>query len=185
MSFGPQVVAKLEESVLTQKKSDGLLYDFEANKALLKNYLISPVLIKPDFISSVLILSLMRLPLTHYLEISYIVPVQIASTSNNQLIASAANLLERGLFIEFWQLKANSPPELFDSVSGFVVGIRSFILQSLQDTFKTISLGLFQQLLGFANEQENLKYIALNANLVQVCRTHINLKLFFNIIFQG
>ena len=50
----------LESFVTTQSSSNGLIYDFEANKALLKIYQLYPEYFKPDLVANVFTLTLMR-----------------------------------------------------------------------------------------------------------------------------
>lgn len=122
-------------------------YDFSTNKALLKNYQNSPSTAKPDFISKLLILSLMKLPSSDFLALTYMIPTQLVSNQNIVTVQKCADALERGKFREFWELYVPAQA-LFAEATGFVDAVRLFIVSNLRDTFKTIPKGLFQQQLG-------------------------------------
>jgi hypothetical protein len=122
-------------------------YDYTANKALMKNYQLTSSLVKIEFVCKVLILSLMRLPSSDFLSISYMIPTRIASEPSIAIIHKCANSLERGQFREFWESFLTAP-ELFGQATGFVDAIRLFIVSNLRDTFKNMSKDLFQQQLG-------------------------------------
>lgn len=138
--------AKLEVHVQNQLSQQ--LYDFSANKALLKNYQVNSSIMKVDFVCQVLVLSLMRLPSTDFLALSYLIPSSLTSNSNVMLIQKCADLLERGKFHQFWEEYVTAPQTLFSQANGFVDFIRLFILSNLRDTFKTIPKNMFQQQLG-------------------------------------
>jgi len=122
-------------------------YDFTANKALLKNYQVNPTTAKADFVAKLLILSLMRLPSSDFLALTYLIPTQLAGNANIAVIRKAADSLERGKFREFWEQFVPAQA-LFTEAVGFVDSIRLFIVSNLRDTFKSIPKALFQQQLG-------------------------------------
>lgn len=136
---------KLFEGFLQQQVSMQQ-YHFEANKLLLKNYQCNSQLVNVQNISQILILSLMHLPSTDYLSLSYLVPSTIANSSAIATIAICANHLERGNFADFWK-EYNRSTDVFSSVSGFVSAMRNFILNSLGSTFKNIPVSQFCELL--------------------------------------
>lgn len=135
----------LEAFVVSQLSNK--TYDFAANKALLKNYQVNPSIAKADFVSKVLILSLMRLPSSDFLALTYIIPTQLAGNANIAVIQKSADSLERGKFREFWEQFVPAQT-LFTEAVGFVDSIRLFIVSNLRDTFKSIPKALFQQQLG-------------------------------------
>ena len=137
--------AKLEAHVTSQLSQK--TYDFAANKALLKNYQINSVNLKIEFVSNVLILSLMRLPSTDFLALTYLIPTSVVQHESIVRIKKCADALERGKFHQFWEEYVGSQA-LFSQANGFVDFIRVFILSNLRDTFKTLPKNLFQQQLG-------------------------------------
>lgn len=186
--------AKLEAHVTTQLAQK--TYDFAANKALLKNYQINSENMKIEFVSSVLILSLMRLPSTDFLALTYLIPTKVVSHESVTRIKKCADALERGKFHQFWEEYVGSQA-IFAQANGFVDSIRLFILSNLRDTFKTMPKNLFQQQLGlndssvvsfcesnklvekiagedivFASNDENQKKTQLDENvrIEEVCR---------------
>lgn len=148
-------------------------YDFSANKALLKNYQNSPSTAKPDFISKLLILSLMKLPSSDFLALSYMIPTQLANNPNIVTVQKCADALERGKFREFWELYVPSQT-LFAEAAGFVEAVRLFIVSNLRDTFKSIPKVLFQQQLGLDD-----------VSVVSFCESNKFIeKVYFPCIFQ-
>ena len=125
----------------------GKSYDFAANKALLKNYQVNSTSVKADVVVKVLILSLMRLPSTDFLALSYMIPTQLVSNSNIVVIQKCADCLERGHFRQFWEQYVPAQA-LFTDAVGFVDSIRLFIVSNMRDTFKDMPQDLFQQQLG-------------------------------------
>jgi hypothetical protein len=122
-------------------------YDYAANKALLKNYQVNTSSVKPEFVGKVLILSLMRLPSSDFISLTYLIPTSLNGNANIVTIQKCADSLERGKFREFWELFVSSN-DLFGEVNGFVDSIRLFIVSNLRDTFKNIPKVLFQEQLG-------------------------------------
>lgn len=143
--YQAETAAKLEAFVKHQLSTK--TYDFTLNKSLLKYYQISFTEEKISVVKSVLILSLMRLPSTDFLAMTYMIPTQLTTDPSIMTIQECADLLERGKYREFWE-KYVPAVEIFSEAAGFVDSIRLFILISLSDTFKTIQKQLFQQQLG-------------------------------------
>lgn len=138
-------IIKLEAAVVHQLNNK--MYDFNVNKMLLKSYQVNVSSIKPELISSVLILSLMRLNTPDFLSMSYLIPTYLMTNNNIITIRSCADLLERGKFREFWELFVLNTA-LFSEAQGFVDYVRVYIISNLRDTFKNIHTSLFQQYLG-------------------------------------
>lgn len=136
----------LEAHVANQIKQT--TYDFAANKALLKNYQVNDDIMNVEVVSNILILSLMRLPTTDYLSLSYLIPPRALANTNIKSIQKCADLLERGKFFEFWEEYVNAPESLYTPVAGFVDAIRFFILSNIRDTYKSIPKSVLQQQLG-------------------------------------
>lgn len=143
--FEATTASTLESYVMHQLKNKS--YNFDANKVLLKNYQVNTNLMKKDIVFYVLILSLMRLPLTDFLALSYLVPYNIKNDPNIMLIQKCSDCLERGKFSEFWELYIRSA-ELFSIATGFVDSVRVYILGSLRDAFHNVAKPLFQESLG-------------------------------------
>ena len=122
-------------------------YDFVANKSLLKLYQCYPDLVSTEIIAKLLCLSLMRLPSTDYLVLSYLVSGQ-ALTKDSSLVAvhSAADLLESGKYKPFWSLRSENK-SLFSSLN-FDGYIRRFIIKNICSTFKNISVKSLCEMLG-------------------------------------
>lgn len=128
----------------------GKTYDYAANKALLKNYQVNSTAAKADFVARVLVLSLMRLPSSDFLSLTYMIPPSLATNSKIVTVQKSADMLERGRFREFWEQYVTAQ-ELFSEAAGFVDSIRLFIISNLRDTFKDMPKALFQQQLGLDN----------------------------------
>ena len=144
--FEVSTISILEEYLKHQLSSQ--TYHFESNKILLKNYQINTIEPKPELIAQILLLSLMRLPTTDYLALSYIIPISSVNHPFILHIAKVADLLERGQYREFWAEYSSAPVGLFTSATGFIGAIRSFILQSLSNTFKNLPGSSFAEYLG-------------------------------------
>lgn len=150
--FEISTVDRLESYLLYQTAQNK--YNFEANKALLKNYQIHARLIKPALITKILTLALMNLPSTDYLALSYMIPVTVVSDASVTYLSSLSNLLERAQYVEFWAAFAEPPQaDLFSGIVGVVESFRAFILHTLKDTFKNISLAQFKLYLRLSDEE--------------------------------
>lgn len=122
-------------------------YDFNSNKALMKNYQVNRALATPQMVANVLILSMMRLPLPDFLSLSYLIPYHITNEATISKVLQCADLLERGKFREFWETFVPSHT-VFAEAAGFVDYIRLFIVSNLRDTFRNMPKSFFQQQLG-------------------------------------
>ena len=123
-------------------------YDFEANKALLRSYQINAEQVKLDVIVNVMVLSLMRLPSTDYLALSYIIPGKVPLNPKLKQVQKFADLLERAEFSKFWEEHSAADQTITASAKGFADFIRSYIMGNTRDTFRNISTELLQQFLG-------------------------------------
>lgn len=144
--YDVNTAAKLEAYVNHQLTSR--TYDFNANKALLKNYQVNTSIMKLDVICNVLVLSLMRLPSADFITLNYLLPAKFVNHANIQAIQACASLLERGHFLGFWEHFVQESTNVFQSATGFVDFIRMFILGNLRDTYTAIPKKLFAQQLG-------------------------------------
>jgi hypothetical protein len=142
-----KLVTALEAYVTEQ--ATGNSYDFIANKALLKLYQCYPDLLSTEVATKLLSLSLMRLPSTDYLVLSYLVSGQ-ALTSNPSLVTlhSASDLLETGKFSSFWALRGENK-NIFDAAN-FDQSIREYVIKNVSSTFKNMSAELLCGMLGLS-----------------------------------
>jgi hypothetical protein len=143
--YDPATASRLESYVSHQLSSR--VYDFNANKALLKNYQVNIHNAKVDVICTILVLSLMQLPKNDFHSLSYLIPTRIAEETSIVLLKQTEALLTQGKFSEFWE-EYVSATQLFDVAIGFVDNIRLYILSTLRNTYRTISKSLFSQYLG-------------------------------------
>lgn len=167
--FEVSSVERLE--IFLRQQLTNQTYSFEANQILMKNYLMHTKLLNVDNIAQILILSLMRLPSTDYLALSYLIPVVVTTNPSIAAVAACANCLERGKFQDFWIEYSNSPSGLFNQAAGFVGAMRSFILNSLANTFRNIPISAFLGYLGLADTEINA-FIAASPRALMVCYSH-------------
>ena len=143
----------LEEYVKTQCTE--ATYDFEANKALIKNYQCFPEHFDADVCAKVLALSLMRLPLTDLLALTSLVPSQkVAGNPKIKFIEKCNTLLESGKYEEFWA-ECTSGRTFIDSigVNGFCDAIRQYIANTVRSTFRNMSRDQFQSMIGLSGKE--------------------------------
>lgn len=138
--------ARVLQDNVTAQLNGTSQYDFEINKSLLKNYQINTDILDADMIANVLILSLMELPKTYYLALSYLVPPKLMTSPRISSIKSCANLLERGQYREFW-VEYSAAAEYFSPAREFPTAIRNAILSNLRDTCKSLPLATFEECL--------------------------------------
>lgn len=143
--FEASTAEKLEAYVTSQLAKKA--YDYIANKALMKNYQVNSSIMKADFVCKILILSMMRLPQTDFLSLTYMIPTQLVADPTVILIQKCSDLLERGMYREFWE-KFVPARESFAEALGFVDAVRLFIVSNLRDTFRNMPQTLFQEQLG-------------------------------------
>lgn len=127
-------------------------YDFEANKVLLKNYTVNNEILNPKIVAQILILSVMQLPKTDYLALSYLVPARAAAMPEMQSISICVDMLESGQFCKFWT--EFSKPEVGNTFSVspyFTDAIRTYILQAVRNVFKNIPLHNFGSMMGLSS----------------------------------
>ena len=137
-------------------------YLFEANKALMKIYQINANNTKADIVARIMALSLMNLPSSDLLAITYLIPRGIASDTVIETLLKRSDLLERGQYNEFWQSYPQT--EIFSSPS-FIKAIRNFILTNISDTFKSITKEHFQSALGLKDNEVNA-FVDANKSLI-------------------
>ena len=128
-------------------------YDFEANKALLRSYQINAEHVKLDVVVNTMILSLMRLPSTDFLALSYIIPGKLPLQPKLKQVQKFADLLERAEFGKFWEEYSAPDQTLTSAAVGFADFIRAFIMNNTRDTFRNISKELLQQFLALSSSE--------------------------------
>jgi hypothetical protein len=125
-------------------------YDFEANKALLRSYQVNAEHVKLDVVVNTMVLSLMRLPSTDFLALSYIIPGKLPLQPKLKQVQKFADLLERAEFSKFWEEYAAADQSITSSADGFKDLIRTFIISNTSATFTNISMELLQSFLGLS-----------------------------------
>eukprot|EP01039_Chlorochromonas_danica_P007500 gene7500-8297_t len=146
-TYEPATAVRLEQSVQHQLTSR--TYDLNSNKTLLKNYLVNADLAKPEIVTNILVLALMRLPLSDFTILLNLLPPKLISHKSVNFISDSALLLEKGQYADFWEEYVSQQGQtVFSSASGFVENIRLFILGNLSQTYKAMPKTLFAQQLG-------------------------------------
>lgn len=136
------------ETYVTEQAAENK-YDFIANKALLKLYQCYPDLLSTEVVTKVLSLSMMRLPSTDYLVLSYLVSGQALSSDPSLVtLHSASDLLETGKFSAFWALRGDNKT-IFDATN-FDQSIREYIIKNVSSTFKNMSSQMLCDMLGLS-----------------------------------
>lgn len=163
--FEAKTEALLEQHVAKQLHSG--TYDFVANKALLKCYQChANPSGKLEIIVEVLVLSLMRLPSTDFLALSYLVPGgnKPPSAANEKLVLvqKYAELLEKSLYKEFWAEFATSG-STFSLAVGFEGAMRQCIVLTMSLAFRDVSMEVLAPMVGLGPDalQAYLKQCAL------------------------
>eukprot|EP01041_Mallomonas_annulata_P000559 gene559-1075_t len=141
----------LEQYVLLQM-TDGK-YDFEANRILLKLYQCYPEISKAETIANILVLSLMRLPSTDFLLLSYLIPLKFSSNIKIKFIQKCADFLESGRFKEFWDSCVDGTVAEITMNANFRNAIRSYMMGNIRSTFRNMSRDQFQQMLGLESAE--------------------------------
>lgn len=149
--YEPSTASLLEKYVSTQLSTG--TYDFFANKALLKNYqcIVNAATVKLEMICDVLVLSLMRLPSTDYLALSYLLP-KIVDCEKFTLTQKYAEMLEKSQYNEIWaEYGVNAAT--FSNAKGFENAIRNCILMNVSATFRDIETSMLAPMLGLQGEK--------------------------------
>jgi CSN8/PSMD8/EIF3K family len=152
-------------------------YDFEANKALLRSYQINAEHVKLDVVVNTMILSLMRLPSTDFLALSYIIPGKLPLQPKLKQVQKFADLLERAEFGKFWEEYSAPDQTLTSAAVGFADFIRTFIMNNTRDTFRNISKELLQQFLALSSSEIDafcksspfVESVSANLKFVECC----------------
>jgi len=159
-------IAKLEEFVASAVKNEQ--YDFEIVKSLLKLYGVYPEEIKIDVVANVLVLALMRLPSTDFLNLACLVPHKLQKKEPLKSIFTCADHLDRCQFVEFWTARnAEGTSALFGGVKGFDAAVRVFALSCVQATCRNISTEKLQAILGFTAAADFSGFIKGNSSIEQ------------------
>ena len=137
-------------------------YSFDANKALMKIYQINSNNAKADIVAKIMALSLMNLPSSDLLAITYLIPRKLASDTVIETMLKRSDLLERGQYIEFWESYPEG--EIFSSPN-FIKAIKNFILINISDTFKSITKDHFKSALGL-NDNEITSFANDNKHII-------------------
>jgi hypothetical protein len=149
--FELSTVSALENYVTYELREK--VYDFEINKALLRCYQVNAEWIKLDFVVNIMVLSLMRLPSTDFLSLSYFLHGKLAQEPKLKQLQTFYDLLERAEFAKFWVEFKASDASVTSAAVGFADAIRAFILGATRDTFRNISKELLSQFLGLSTAE--------------------------------
>ena len=139
--FEASTISALEGYVKAQA-SGGADYDFAANKGLMKAYSVlgRSIETNTDMMATIMALSLMKSPSTHFLQLSYLVPGKLnAEDPKIATLIKCADTLERAQFREFWnEAKNESIASVLAGIKNFEDGVRGFVLGVISKTFKNI-----------------------------------------------
>lgn len=164
--FEHSTVGRLESYISHQLSTN--TYDCEANKILLKNYQVTNEILNADIVAQILILSVMQLPKTDYLALSYLVPARAAAMPQMKTISKCVDMLESGQFCKFWSEFAKPEVGAIFSVSpNFADAIRNFVLHAVRNAFKNIPLSKFESFMGLSSS-ELASFISSNPSIGQV-----------------
>jgi len=156
-----KIAPKLEEYLQHQAKTGK--NDFDANRHLMKIYMLSPETYKQDMLGLILIKALMALPATDFLACSYLLPEKLHEMEPVKTLFKLANFLETGQFKQFWKSLSLSPPpflSLISIVNGFEDSIRTFIGTIVSCTYQSIPVDQFQQYLDLTEKKSFDSYIS-------------------------
>jgi len=151
--YDSKIAQTLENYTLFQAKTGK--NDFEANRHLLKLYMLSPEICKKDILGLILIKALMALPATDFLACSYLIPEKLHETEPIKTLFKFANYLT-GQYKQFWKglsSPTSSIQSLISTVNGFEDSIRTFVSTIVSCTYQTINVLTFQEYLNL-NEKK-------------------------------
>jgi len=163
--YDVKIAPKLEEYLQHQTKTGK--NDFEANRHLLKLYVLSPETCKQDILGLILIKALSALPSNDFLACSYLLPENLHEMEPIKTLFKLANLLETGQFKQFWKELSVSPPSvisLISTVNGFHDSIRLFIGTIVSCTYQSVPVDQFQQYLNLSEKKSFDSYISSHAS---------------------
>jgi len=137
--YDSKILPELENYVEVQAKSQ--MYDFKANRHLLKVYLFTPELIQHEIIVKILLKSLMALPSTDFLACMYMLPAQMHEVDTIEVLSKISRLLETCKFSKFWrEVSLGKTRTIIDKVDDFDNNIRQFIAITIASSYRTISI---------------------------------------------
>jgi hypothetical protein len=167
MYSDPLTLISALELYLQQQLHDISLYDFLANKSLLKLYQCYPDQLKINIVTQILQLALMKLPSTDFMALTYLLPSKLISTNSQlKIFMNFVCLLETGKFSEFWSEYSQNKALITNSVA-FENLIREFILGTISLTFHDLSLATLGAYLGY-NESELSAYLSSSSERFEV-----------------
>ncbi|TFJ87822.1 hypothetical protein NSK_001169 [Nannochloropsis salina CCMP1776] len=133
--YTQEKVKHLEEYLQLQVKEGS--YDFEANKSLLKLYLLYPPLANNENVETILLKALLNLPATDFTLLLYILPEKLQTDENVLTIKDAAEALETARYADFWSI-LNSRAAVFLAIPEWKDDIRKIILTVHAATYKAV-----------------------------------------------
>eukprot|EP01120_Amphizonella_sp_Union-15-10_P003775 TRINITY_DN141_c0_g1_i1.p1 TRINITY_DN141_c0_g1~~TRINITY_DN141_c0_g1_i1.p1 ORF type:complete len:215 (+),score=31.75 TRINITY_DN141_c0_g1_i1:100-744(+) len=152
--YNIEFIPQLEDYVNQQLQTR--TYHFLANQTLLNLYQRQPEKIKLEIVTAILIKALMNLHNNNDFMLSlYLLPEKLHGEEIIERLIELANLLETGLFQEFWRRLStwNSLLQKFNETPGFVDAIRGFILGILTRTYLTISKQFLSEVLNLSGTE--------------------------------
>lgn len=146
--FEKETISALEGYVKSQASSGS--YDWAANKALMKAYSCMGTSISTsissdgssddNMVAILLALSMMRLPSTDFLQLSYLIPSGFTSKPAIVALIKCADILESCKFSDFWnEIKGEDVAPIVSQIKDFEDGIRNFMLRVISSSFKNMS----------------------------------------------
>eukprot|EP00010_Vexillifera_abyssalis_P007822 CAMPEP_0201544540 /NCGR_PEP_ID=MMETSP0173_2-20130828/1174_1 /ASSEMBLY_ACC=CAM_ASM_000268 /TAXON_ID=218659 /ORGANISM="Vexillifera sp., Strain DIVA3 564/2" /LENGTH=225 /DNA_ID=CAMNT_0047952695 /DNA_START=27 /DNA_END=704 /DNA_ORIENTATION=+ len=115
-------------------------YHHEANLALLKLYQYEPSTFQTNIVQNILILAMMQLPSTHFLQCTYLLPSE--KDASLTAILTLQTLLESAQFEKFWSTVDH---DMVKHIPSFETSIQKYIIRTLSITFQKIRCDQFSK----------------------------------------
>jgi hypothetical protein len=140
-------------------------YDFEANRHLLKLFLMEPSIVNVRAVAQVLALALLRLPESDFLECTYLLPNEVLAEEPVASVVRLGELLNASKFEEFWVARRTlealeARTLLSDEVAGFDASVRSIMSSLISALFQRAPIAVVQRLLDLQNRAAVEAWIA-------------------------
>ncbi|KAF7458770.1 eukaryotic translation initiation factor 3 subunit K [Cryptosporidium felis] len=144
-------------------------YSLANNLAVLLQYSIHPKKINLDIIQDILLLSMIRGPLSSdFLSCTYQIPLNIQDDPNIKLIIQFNDLLTSCRYANMWNvLKTNDTlKSKVERIQGFCDSIREIIVYSVNCSHSCISMTVLSELLDFPKDSPQMKEIITKNNWI-------------------
>jgi translation initiation factor 3 subunit K len=137
--------------------------DLTACIALLKLYSLFPDKTNCKIVGNIVIKAIMKLPRGDVLAVKYLLNQQAVQNEFVDAALKAADLLEAGRFVEFWNLcRAEVLNNAVQGVNGFGNAVRQFILSVVQRTCHDIAIEELGLLLDLKNKADVVELLTKN-----------------------